>query len=79
VTYVWRLPDLVDSVMRNHIFLTVLFRRERCKALFSIAIIGHVFSSMVKSVAENATKEEISELLMVVRVLVKMKNWLGDS
>lgn len=40
-------------------FLTIWFQRERCEALQSVAIVGHVFSSMVKSVAENGMEAEI--------------------
>jgi hypothetical protein len=59
-------------------FLTVWFQRERCEALQSIAVVGHVFSSMVKSVAENGMETEIWGLVMVVRVLVAMRICLGD-
>jgi hypothetical protein len=43
----------------NHVFQTAWFQRERCEALESVTIMGHVFSSMVKSVAENGMKAEI--------------------
>jgi hypothetical protein len=32
----------LNSVMRTHIFLTVWFQRERCEALLSLTIMGHV-------------------------------------
>jgi hypothetical protein len=34
-------------------FLTIWFLREREEALFSVAIMGHVLRSMVKSEAKN--------------------------
>ena len=40
-------------------FLTVWFQREQCEALQSVAIVGHAFNSMVKSVAENGMEAEI--------------------
>jgi hypothetical protein len=39
-------------------FLTILFQRERCKALLSVTIMGHMLRSMVKSEAENDTEAE---------------------
>jgi hypothetical protein len=47
-------------------FLIVWFQRERCEALQSVAIVGHVFSSMVMSVVENDMEAEICGLVMVV-------------
>jgi hypothetical protein len=44
--------------MRTHVFLTVWFQREHCKALLSVAIMGHVLRSMVKSTAENDMEVE---------------------
>jgi hypothetical protein len=41
------------SVVNTHVFFTVWFQRECGKALLSVAIMGHVLRSMVKSVAEN--------------------------
>jgi hypothetical protein len=38
-----------DSVVCTHIFLTVWFQRERCKALQAVTIMGHAFSPIVKS------------------------------
>jgi hypothetical protein len=38
----------------------------------------HVFNFMVKSV-ENGMEAEIGGLVMVVRFLVAMRIWLGDS
>jgi hypothetical protein len=40
-------------------FLTIWFQRERCEGLQSIAIVGHVFNLMVKSVVENDMEVEI--------------------
>jgi hypothetical protein len=40
-------------------FLTVWFQRERCEALRSVAIVRHVFSHTMKSVAENDMKVKI--------------------
>jgi hypothetical protein len=56
-------------------FLTYWFQRERYDALQSVAIVGHAFSSMVMSVVGNA---KICGLVMMVRVLVEMKDCLGD-
>jgi hypothetical protein len=47
------------SVVRNHIFPTVWFQREQGEAGQSVAIMGHVFSSMMKLVVENGTKAGI--------------------
>jgi hypothetical protein len=44
----------------------------------SLAIMGYVFSTMAKLVVENGMEAEISGLVMVVRVLVGMRNWLHD-
>jgi hypothetical protein len=38
--------------------LTVRFQRERCEALLSIAIMGHVLRSMLKSELENDMEAE---------------------
>jgi hypothetical protein len=40
------------------IFLAVEFQRERGEALLSVAIMGHVLRSMVKSGAENDMEAE---------------------
>jgi hypothetical protein len=49
-----------NSVVHNHIFiLTVWFQREQCEALHSVAIVGHVFSRMMKSVAKNDIEAKI--------------------
>jgi hypothetical protein len=48
-------------------FLTVWFQRERAEALLSIAILGLVLRSMVKSEAENNMKAEF------------LKTFCGDS
>jgi hypothetical protein len=37
---------------------TVRFQRERCEALLSVAIMGHVLWSMLKSEAENDMEAE---------------------
>jgi hypothetical protein len=34
-------------------FLTIWFQRERCEAVLSVTIMGHVLWSMVKSEAKN--------------------------
>jgi hypothetical protein len=41
------------SVVRTTFFLTILFQRECGKVLLSVAIMGHIFSSMVQSEEEN--------------------------
>jgi hypothetical protein len=47
------------SVVHTHVlFLTVWFQRERSKALLSVAIMGLVLWSMVKSDAENDMETE---------------------
>jgi hypothetical protein len=38
--------------------LTVWFQRERCEALLSVTIMGHVIRSMLKSEAENDMEAE---------------------
>jgi hypothetical protein len=35
------------------LFMVIWFQRERCEALKSVTIVGHVFSSMVKSITEE--------------------------
>ena len=66
-----------DSVARSHFFFTVWFQRERCEVLQSVAIVGHVFCTMVMSVVENGMEAEIFGLVTVVRVLVEMRDLLG--
>jgi hypothetical protein len=68
-----------DSVACNRVFLVVWFLWERCEALQSVAIVGHVSSSTVKSGAENGMEVEIWELVMVVRDLPAIRNWIFDS
>jgi hypothetical protein len=41
--------------------LSVWFQRERCEALQLVAIVGHVFSPVVKSVAERMAWNPRSE------------------
>jgi hypothetical protein len=57
------MPEIVGSdVIRSHatmFFLTVWFHTERYEALRPVAIVGHVFSSIVKSVTENGMQAEI--------------------
>jgi hypothetical protein len=48
-----------DSVAHNHVFLNVWFQREQCEVLMFVAIVVHVFSFMVKSVAENGLEAKI--------------------
>jgi hypothetical protein len=58
--------------------MTVWFQRERCEALQSVAIVGHVLSSMVMSVVENSMEAEKCGLIRVVQVMLDMRDWLGD-
>jgi hypothetical protein len=60
-------------------FFTVWFQRVRCKALQLVAIVGNVYSPVVKSVPENGMEAEIWGLVSVVQVMVAMRFWLRDS
>jgi hypothetical protein len=45
--------------VRTHVFILVVwFQRERDEALMSVAIMGHVLWSMVKSEVENDIEAE---------------------
>jgi hypothetical protein len=48
-----------NSVVCNHVFLTVWFQMEQCEALQSVPVVGHVFSHMMKSVTENDMEAKI--------------------
>jgi hypothetical protein len=64
----WRTP--MDDMLRDcrsdgirsratMFFLTIWFQMEQCEALQYVAIAGHVFSPMVKSVTENGMEDKI--------------------
>jgi hypothetical protein len=68
-----------DSVTCNHVFSNRWFQRERYETLQSIAIVGLVFSPMVKSVAKNGMEAVIRGLVSMVQVIMAMRFWLDDS
>jgi hypothetical protein len=76
------MPEIAGSDgirSRVTMFSDRLVSGERCEAMLSVAIVVHVFSSMMKSIAEYGVKAEIRALVMVVRVLMAIRFWLGDS
>jgi hypothetical protein len=57
-------------------FLAVWFQQERGEALQDVAIMRHVFISMVKLAAKNDMEAKFRGLVIVVQVLVVMRDWL---
>jgi hypothetical protein len=56
----------------------LLFERKRGEALLSVAIMGHVLRSMVKSEAENDIESGFLMPSCGGQVFVTMKNLLDD-
>jgi hypothetical protein len=62
------------SVARNSAFSDRLVSEEALRSFVqSLAIVRHVFTPMVKSVAEKDMKTWIEKLVMAVRVLLAMR------
>jgi hypothetical protein len=76
--HVWRLSNwMCFGRVQPCFFLPFGFKGSDAK-LSRLCHHGTCLSSMVKSVVENGTEAEIWGLVLVVRVLVMMRFWLGD-